>query len=265
VDASQIMLEVLGGALVGLSLGLMGAGGAILSIPIFTLVLGHAIVVAKIEALAVTAAIAVFSATRAAIARNVDLPRFAAFAVPGFIGAWLGGPIAKMTPPLAQASLFGALALVAAWRMMVSQKGSDSTELPKLTPRSIALAAATGLVIGILTSVIGVGGGFLLVPALVLFANLPVKRAAGTSLLVIAVNSGVGVAASGFYQRDAFDLVDWNAVSIVAACGVVGSLVGARFAARLPAAVLRRIFAVVLVLVALVVVLKESGLLPSGA
>ncbi len=259
------MLEVLGGALVGLSLGLMGAGGAILSIPIFTLVLGHAIVVAKIEALAVTAAIAVFSATRAAIARNVDLPRFAAFAVPGFIGAWLGGPIAKMTPPLAQASLFGALALVAAWRMMVSQKGSDSTELPKLTPRSIALAAATGLVIGILTSVIGVGGGFLLVPALVLFANLPVKRAAGTSLLVIAVNSGVGVAASGFYQRDAFDLVDWNAVSIVAACGVVGSLVGARFAARLPAAVLRRIFAVVLVLVALVVVLKESGLLPSGA
>lgn len=259
------MLEVLGGALVGLSLGLMGAGGAILSIPIFTLVLGHAITVAKVEALAVTAAIAVFSATRAAIARDVDLPRFAAFAVPGFIGAWLGGPIAKVTPPLAQASLFGALALVAAWRMTVSQKGSESTELPKLTPRSIALAAATGLVIGILTSVIGVGGGFLLVPALVLFANLPIKRAAGTSLLVIAVNSGVGVAASGVYQRDAFDLVDWNAVSIVAVCGVVGSVFGARFAARLPAAVLKRIFAVVLVLVALVVVLKESGLLPSGA
>lgn len=259
------MIEVLGGALVGLSLGLMGAGGAILSIPIFTLVLGHAIAVAKVEALAVTGAIALFSGVRAAIARHTDLARFAAFALPGLVGAWLGGPIGKMIPPMAQASLFGALAIVAAWRMTASQKEQHSDAPPPLSPRAIALAAVTGLLIGVLTSVIGVGGGFLLVPALVLITGLPIKRAAGTSLLVIAVNSGVGVAASGFYQRDAFDRVDWNAVSIVALCGVIGSVIGARFAARLPASVLRRIFAAVLVLVALAVVLKESGVLPSGA
>lgn len=265
MDIGQLIIEVLGGALVGLSLGLMGAGGAILSIPIFTLVLGHAIAVAKIEALAVTGAIALFSGIRAAIARNTDLARFAAFALPGLVGAWLGGPIGRMIPPIVQASLFGALAVVAAWRMTAAQKDQDSNAPPPLSGRAIALAAVTGLLIGVLTSVIGVGGGFLLVPALVLITGLPIKRAAGTSLLVIAVNSGVGVAASASYQREAFDSADWKAVSIVALCGVVGSIAGARFAARLPATVLRRIFAAVLVLVALAVVLKESGLLASRA
>jgi len=255
------MIEVLGGALVGLSLGLMGAGGAILSIPIFTLVLGHAIAVSKVEALAVTGSIALFSGMRAVIARNTDLARFAAFALPGLVGAWLGGPLGKMISPIVQASLFGALAVVAAWRMTAAQKDQDPDSPPPLSARAIALATVTGFLIGVLTSVIGVGGGFLLVPALVLVTGLPIKRAAGTSLLVIAVNSGVGVAASAFYQREAFDSVDWQSVSIVALCGIVGSVAGARFGAMLPARMLRRIFAAVLVLVALGVVLKESGVL----
>lgn len=265
MDLAQLSIEVLGGGLVGLSLGLMGAGGAILSIPIFTLVLGHAIGVAKVEALAVTGAIAAFSGTRAALARNADMSRFAAFAIPGLAGAWLGGPIGRMLPPMAQASLFGALAVIAAWRMIASQRGTASEAPASLSTRAILGAAVTGLAIGVLTSVIGVGGGFLLVPALVLITGLPMKRATGTSLLVIAVNSSVGVASSAIYHGEAFTGVDWKSVSIVALCGIIGSLVGARFAARLPAQVLRRIFAAVLVLVAVAVVLRESGLLlPRG-
>jgi len=265
MDFGQLFIEVLGGALVGLSLGLMGAGGAILSIPIFTLVLGHAIGVAKIEALAVTGAIAAFSGGRAALARQSDLARFVAFALPGLAGAWLGGPIGKLLPPLAQASLFGALAVVAAWRMTATQRGPESDSPPALSLRAIVGSTITGFSIGVLTSVIGVGGGFLLVPALVLVTGLPMKRATGTSLLVIAVNSSVGVASAAVYHADAFGGVDWKAVTIVGSCGIAGSLVGARFAARLPAQVLRRIFAVVLVLVAVAVVLRESGVLaPRG-
>jgi hypothetical protein len=261
MDAGSLVIEVLGGALVGLSLGLMGAGGAILSIPIFTLVLGHAIAVAKIEALAVTGAIAAFSGTRASLAGNVDSRRFAAFALPGLVGAWLGGPIGKSIPPLVQALLFAALALVAAWRMTASQKDQADQPVPALDAKALSVAGIAGFAIGVLTSVIGVGGGFLLVPALVLVTRLPIKQAAGTSLLVIAVNSGVGVASSAFHQRENFDAVDWSPVAIVTLCGAVGSIVGARFASRLPAAVLRRIFAAVLVLVAVGVVLKESGAL----
>jgi|LauGreDrversion4_2_1035121.scaffolds.fasta_scaffold413300_2 hypothetical protein len=261
MDAGSLVIEVLGGALVGLSLGLMGAGGAILSIPIFTLVLGHAIAVAKIEALAVTGAIALFSGARALLAHNVDARRFAAFALPGLVGAWLGGPIGKMVPALVQALLFGALALVAAWRMTASQRESADQPVPRLDLRALGIAALAGLAIGVLTSVIGVGGGFLLVPALMLVTRLPIKQAAATSLLIIAVNSVVGVASSAFYQRESFAGVDWTPVAIVTSCGIVGSVVGARFASRLPAAVLRRIFAAVLVLVAVGVVLKESGAL----
>ena len=112
-----------------------------------------------------------------------------------------------------------------------------------------------------LTSVIGVGGGFLLVPALVLIAALPMKRATGTSLLVIGVNSFVGVGSAAVHQRESFAAIDWTPVAIVALCGVAGSVAGARFSGRLPASVVRRIFAAVLVAVAAAVVLRESGLL----
>jgi len=259
MDVGSLVIEVLGGALVGLSLGLLGAGGAILSIPIFTLVLGHAIGVAKIEALAVTGAIALVSGIRAVLARNTDFGRFVAFALPGLAGAWLGGPIGKSISPIVQAALFATLAIVAAWRMIAVRNETDHTGVRPMSGRAVAIAPLTGFGIGVLTSVIGVGGGFLIVPALVLVAALPIKLATGTSLLVIAANSLVGIASASFYQRDSFAAVDWKPVAIVTLCGVIGSIVGARFAARLPASVVRRIFAAVLVAVALAVVLKESG------
>jgi uncharacterized membrane protein YfcA len=256
MDIASLLIEVLGGALVGFSLGLIGAGGAIVAIPIFTLVLGNPMKVAKVEALAVTGIIALFSGVRAALARTVDLPRFLALALPGFVGAWAGGPIGKMLSPFTQALLFSALALVAAWRMVSTQKDAPVDEPPALDRRALALASAAGLAIGVVTSVIGVGGGFLLVPALVLITRLPMKRAVGTSLLVIAANSLVGVASNLTFDQELIGQVDRSAVAIVAGCGIVGSLAGARLAARLPAVVLRRVFAAVLVLVAILMVAR---------
>jgi hypothetical protein len=256
MDIASLLIEVLGGVLVGFSLGLIGAGGAIVAIPIFTLVLGNPMKVAKVEALAVTGIIALFSGVRAALARTVDVPRFAALAAPGFVGAWLGGPIGKMLTPFTQALLFAALALVAAWRMVSRQKDAADESVPALDRRAIALAAGAGLAIGVITSVIGVGGGFLLVPALVLITRLPMKRAVGTSLLVIAANSMVGVMSNLYFDRELGGQVDASAVAIVAGCGIVGSLAGARLASRLPALVLRRVFAAVLVLVAIAMVAR---------
>ena len=256
MDIASLLIEVLGGALVGFSLGLIGAGGAIVAIPIFTLVLGNPMKVAKVEALAVTGIIALFSGVRAALARTVDMPRFLALALPGFVGAWAGGPIGKMLSPFTQALLFSALALVAAWRMVSTQKDASVDAPPALDRRALALAAAAGLAIGVVTSVIGVGGGFLLVPALVLITRLPMKRAVGTSLLVIAENSLVGVASNLTFDQELIGQVDRSAVAIVAGCGIVGSLAGARLAARLPAVVLRRVFAAVLVLVAIAMVAR---------
>lgn len=250
-----LSVEILGGALVGLSLGLIGAGGAIVSIPIFHLVLSHPMPVAKVEALVVTGVIAAFSGARAWLGGLVDLRRFAAFAVPGLAGAWAGGPLGRLFPPFALSMLFAAVALIAAWRI-VARGASEPAEGALPSRRDMTVAVAAGFGVGLLTSLIGVGGGFLILPALVLVTKLPVKRATGTSLLVIATNSAVGLGANALYGDDAVRAADLSAVAIVSLCGIAGSIAGARLAAVLPAVVIRRIFAAVLVLVSALVTIR---------
>ena len=258
MDASSLAIEVLGGLLVGVSLGLIGAGGAILSMPIFLLVLGHGTQVAILEALVVTGVIAAFSATRSAIAKTVDYGRAMALAGPGFVGAWIGGPIGKVLDDRVQAGLFAALALLAAWRLLQPQPDDLSADGTRpLRGRTLAIALVAGFAIGVLTAVLGVGGGFLLVPALVLATRIPIKRAVGTSLAVITVNSGVAYASNAWSSPEALEGIAWTAVAIVAGFGITGSLVGSRLSARLSATVLRKAFAGVLVLVALAVAVKS--------
>lgn len=255
MDWVALSVEILGGVLVGVSLGLIGAGGAIVSIPIFHLVLSHPMPVAKVEALAVTGLIAAFSGVRAWLGGSVEVRRFAAFALPGLAGAWLGGPLGRLFEPFALSILFAVVAFVAAWRI-VARGAAEPPEGVNATRRDMAIASAAGFGVGLLTSLIGVGGGFLILPALVLVTKLPVRRATGTSLLVIATNSAVGLTANFVYGDDSARAADLGAVAIVAACGIAGSLAGARIASRLPAAVIRRIFASVLVLVAVLVLVR---------
>ncbi len=263
VDLSHLLLEVLGGVFVGLSLGLIGAGGAILSVPIFALVLGHSTQVAILEALAVTGSIAAFAAVRAGLARRIEYTWASAFVLPGIVGAWVGGPIGAMLSDDVQAGLFSSLAVVAAWRMVATapKDSAEGTGSERSRGRTITLAVAVGFVIGILTAVIGVGGGFLLIPALVLVARVPMHLAVGTSLLIIALNSVVAFTSNARHSSASFDAVAWTAVAIVVACGILGSVAGSALAAKIPARALRRIFAVMLVLVAISVLLHALGLL----
>lgn len=252
MDTTHLVLEILGGLVVGASLGLLGAGGAILSIPIFALVLGHAQGVAVVESLAVTGAVALFAGVRAALARRVDYARAAALAVPALAGAWIGGPVGKLLGERMQAALFAAIAVVAAWRMLAPPpKPADPEAATRaISTKALAPAAVSGLAIGVLTSVIGVGGGFLLVPVLVLVLRVPMQHAVGTSLLVITTTTVVAIGSKAVFLPDDFARASWQSVAIVALCGIVGSVVGARFARRVPERALRRVFAAVLVLVA---------------
>lgn len=259
MEFGTVAIEVLGGLVIGASLGLIGAGGAILAMPIFTLVLGHATQVAVVESLVVTGSVAGVSAVRAGFARLIDYRRAAAFALPGFVGAWLGGPIGRLLDDRVQAALFAALAIVAAWRMLRGRGSEpDRGDSPALSPRALALVGAVGLSVGALTSVLGVGGGFLLVPALVLIARVPMRLAVGTSLTVIAANAAVSIASNIHHSPDAFEAASRPAMAIIALCGVAGSVVGARFSERLEASLLHRAFAIVLVIVALAVLVKDA-------
>jgi uncharacterized membrane protein YfcA len=258
----HLAAEIVGGVAVGLSLGLVGAGGAILTVPIFGAALGHPAKQAILEAVAVTGMVSAFAGARAAIGRLVDWRRVLLFGIPGIVGAMAGAPVAARMPAALQVALFALLAAVAGWRMWVS--GTAGQDAPLAEPaRRPARTIVAGFVLGVLTSVLGVGGGFILIPALVLLEGLPMPRAVATSLVVIAINAGASLA--GAQASGALDQAPpmWRAVAIVAACGVVGSEVGRVLGTRLPVTVLRRGFATVLLGVAAFMLWRQFGATPS--
>jgi uncharacterized membrane protein YfcA len=261
---TELLIQIVGGFIVGGSLGLVGAGGAILCVPIFAVLLGHESKDAVAEALVVTCIVATVSALRAASARQVDWTKVALVGIPGMIGSALGGWAAHWLNDFVQMALFAALALVAAWRMVAQgepHEAATRTRSSETMERMAAVGVGGG--IGVFTGLVGVGGGFLLVPALSLLLRLPMRLAIGTSLSIIALNSAVGFV--GNRVGDPRDVhPDWQAVAVVALCGVIGSLAGARISQRLPQHVLRRVFAALLVVVALVTLLHQWSLVPGS-
>jgi len=256
----ELAIEVVSGLVVGLGMGLVGAGGAIFTVPVFGTLLGHAPKSAIVEALAVTGVIAAASGAAAAIRGLVDWRRVAIFGVTGFIGAQLAAPVAVRLSGTVQLLMFAAVALVAAWRMWRSAAGAASTAPADHDPRRALLkSAGVGLGIGALTSMLGVGGGFILIPALVMLERLPMRNAVATSLVVISVNAGAGLL--GQWWSGGFDVIDFagRPVAIVAACGVAGSFVGAAVASRVPQAALRRVFAALLAMVTLGMLLSSAA------
>ena len=258
----HLTVEIVGGALVGLSLGLVGAGGAILTVPIFGALLGHPAKLAFLEAVAVTGAVSAIAGTRAAFGRMVDWRQVALFGIPGVVGAMAGAARAAGVPG-ARADPGGALlAAAAGWRMWVS--AATDSGAPRTAPvRKPVRTVVAGFVLGVLTSILGVGGGFILIPALVLLEGLAMPRAVATSLVVIAINAGASLA--GAQLSGAMDqaLPVWRAVAIVAGCGVVGCEVGRALGTHLPPAVLRRAFAAVLLCVAAFMLWRQFGATPN--
>lgn len=247
----DLLVELLAGLSVGASMGLLGAGGAIFTVPVFGAVLGHAPKDAFLEALAVTGAIAAASAVSAALRGSVDLRRAATFAGAGIVGSQAAAPLAVRMDPRVQVSMFALVAGFAAWRMWGSGDPSPagSSRSGAGTGRPSWASLGLGAAIGALTSILGVGGGFLLIPAFVVRERLPMAVAVGTSLAVIAVNSAAGLVGqwwSGGFAGSGFDA---TSVAVTAGFGLVGSVAGARIAHRLPQRGVRRAFAVLLALV----------------
>ena len=227
-------------ALVGLSLGLLGGGGSILTVPIFVYALGYAAKPAIAMSLAVVGMVALVGALRHWRAGNVR-PRvallFAAAAMPGsFLGARLGAYVSGAV----QLISFAVVMLLAAYFMLRPARLDENTPAPQ--PMPLLKIGAMGLAVGVLTGLVGVGGGFLIVPALVLLGRVPMKPAVGTSLLVIAMNSAA--AFTGYLGQVE---IAWAPMALFAAVATGGILVGARLSRRVPAAQLQRAFALFLV------------------
>lgn len=235
----------LGAISIGLSLGLLGSGGSILTVPVLVYLVGQDEKVAIAGSLAVVGTIALAGALQYLRSGQVDWRNVGWFGVPGMAGTWLGAMIAAYVSGLVQLALFAGVMLLAAVMMLRGNGISGATEH---APRAHWKIAADGLAVGALTGLVGVGGGFLIVPALVLLGGLSMHRAVATSLVIIALKSY-----SGFIKYlsvlDSQGLqLDWPTLGIVTGLGIAGSWAGNQLAGRIPQKTLRKIFGAFLIL-----------------
>ena len=238
--APHLLLALALSTLIGVSLGLLGGGGSILAVPVLVYVARVDVHAAIGMSLAVVGTTALVGGLVHARAGRVDLRAAALFGGAGMLGAPLGAQATHAVAPRVLLLLFAALMLAVGGLMLRGNAGARSGT-PQ--PHPVAVPAA-GFGVGLLTGFLGVGGGFLIVPALTLLAGLPIHAAIGTSLLVIAANSAAGVA--GHLRQGEMPL---GLTSAFTASSALGALAGVRLASSLDPARLRRVFAVFVVLV----------------
>lgn len=235
---------LIGALLIGLSLGLLGSGGSILTVPVLVYLLDQPEKIAIAGSLAIVGAIAAAGSLPYARQQQVAWRSVAWFGIPGMAGTWLGALASQWIPGVAQLALFAVVMLLAAWLM---------ARPPGLEPRSMDPRAAwkiviDGLAVGLLTGLVGVGGGFLIVPALVLLGGLGMRVAVGTSLVIIALKSTTGLI--GYLQLLGVAALDWSLIVIFILIGIGGSMVGNLVANRISQQGLRKGFAVFLAVMA---------------
>ncbi len=249
-----MVAAAIGALAIGLALGFLGSGGSILAVPVLIYLLGQEEKAAIAGSLAVVGAVAAAGAIDAARRGAIAWRAVALFGGAGFIGSSLGALLGARSTAAVQLTLFGGV-LIAAAAAMAFRRAADPADAgahPVLR-RSASKMVLEGLLVGSLTGYVGVGGGFLIVPALTLLGGLPMYLATGTSLAVIAANAGSGFAWHLVLRPQLAGMLDWPVLGAIALVGIAGSLAGRRLARRFDDRALRRAFAVALVLLALFV------------
>jgi uncharacterized membrane protein YfcA len=235
-------------AAIGVSLGLLGSGGSIITVPMLVYIAGFSAQTAVGMSLAIVGGTSLIGAGIKAAQKEFHWQAAGLFSVSGVIGALVGTRFTAMVSPRVLMLLFGGLMTVVAIFML---KGIAS----KLKPSSVChplRCASAGLVVGILTGFLGVGGGFVIVPAMILFARLSFKDAVGTSLGVIAMNSLAGMV--GHLILHPIDLVK---TSLFLGLALAGMVIGLVLNTRIQASRLQGAFAVFVLAVAAFVIIKN--------
>ncbi|AXT84610.1 sulfite exporter TauE/SafE family protein [Aeromicrobium sp. A1-2] len=243
---TAVLLALFLGALIGLSVGALGGGGSILAVPVLVYLLGESPAQATTGSLVVVAVTSVIAALTAARAGNVLLARGAVFGVVAIGGTAVGARAAVHVDEDVLMVSFAALLLLVgatmAWRQRpgriapkaprrraVDESATGAMSAARLRQAAGVLLTAT--VVGLLTGFLGVGGGFLVVPALLLVLALPMRYAVGTALVAIAITSTAALA----LRVGAGIQPDWTIVLALTATSAIGGFVGARLATRIDA------------------------------
>lgn len=251
----MLAAAIVPGVLIGAALGLLGGGGSVLTVPIFVYVLGFAPKPAIAMSLAVVGATSALGTASHWRAGHVNLRVAMLFGGVAMLGTAIGVRLSTFIAGTTQLLIFGTVMLIAA-AFMASRRSPVSQAAAGSPPPARASALAVvpgGLLVGSLTGLVGVGGGFLIVPALVLL-RLSLRDAVGTSLLIIT-----GTCLVGFFGYLGQVRPDWAAVAMVAAGTLPGIALGSYLHQFVPEWLLRRGFAAFLVVVAAFIVVTNLG------
>lgn len=257
------------GFLIGVSLGALGGGGSILAVPALVYAAGQSPRDAVTTSLLIVGAASAVGMIKHWRAGRVRVVTGVLFGLAGIPGSLVGSALNRRMNGDVLLLLFSALTVVAAWRMLTgcpscTRAGDEravadaagSPDAPaslRLGGWRLTVVALVGVLIGFMTGLFGVGGGFIIVPALTLVLRMPIAQAIGTSLLVIVINT-----ATSFSQRIADTTIDWGVTAPFTIAAIAGVLVGGTIADRLPAERSLRWFAGLLVAVAVYVAIRAS-------
>lgn len=246
----MVFFGYLASLIIGLSLGLIGGGGSILTVPVLVYLFKVNPVIATAYSLFIVGSTSLVGAVPKYRQGDVDLRTALIFGLPSITAVFItrkfivpaipheiftvGGFV--VTKPIFMMLLFSILMIVAAIIMLRNQKLQDAPDLSKGN-ESILLTGLQGALEGSITGLVGAGGGFLIIPVLVLFSKLPMKKAIGTSLLIIAVKSLIG-----FTGDLGHTVIDWRLLLAVTSLAIGGIFIGNRFSKKVAADQLKKGF-----------------------
>jgi uncharacterized membrane protein YfcA len=248
----MLLLGYLTSILMGLSLGLIGGGGSILTVPILVYLFGVDPLTATAYSLFVVGLTSLFGGISYLLKGEVDLKTGILFGIPSFIGVYLTrafvvpglpDPVFTMgtvvvSKALLVMAVFAVLMVAASFSMIRSPRPKSPAQKVLTSNQKLLLILLEGLVVGAVTGFVGAGGGFLIIPALVILVGMPMKRAVGTSLFIIAAKSLIGF--TGDLQGHT--VIDWSLLLTVAAIAVVGIFAGMSLSKRVSETALKKGF-----------------------
>jgi len=263
-------MEIVGyllAAIVGVSLGLIGSGGSILTVPVLVYVLGVNPVLATAYSLFIVGSTALVGGVQSALQKKVDFKTVLIFGLPSIAAVyatrmWLVPLIPKelfsigglmITKPIALMLLFAVVMILASISMI--RNGKKTAEVDENAPMkyNYPMILLEGAVVGLLTGLVGAGGGFLIIPALVLLAKMPMKLAVGTSLFIIAAKSLIGFI--GDLQGS--QIIDWKLLGSFTGFAVVGIFIGIYLSKKIPGDKLKKAFGWFVLVMGIYIIIKE--------
>jgi len=257
-----MLIGFAGALFIGVILGLIGGGGSILTVPIFVYILGINPIIATAYSLFVVGSAALVGAVRNAQKGMVDFKTGIIFAIPAFITVYLTRKFVvpaipqelfsvgdfMVTKDIGIMIFFALIMILASFSMIKGRKKSNEQEVQYNYP----LIIIEGLVVGFLTGIVGAGGGFLIIPALVLLAKLPMKKAVATSLMIIAIKSLIG------FLGDVQNIeIDWTFLLGFTAISVIGIFIGLYLNKFIDGKKLKKGFGWFVLIMGIYIVLKE--------